>query len=419
MYGHAIFTWSGSAWTPAPFFSPPVALGAAHAVVVDLGELAASPAGAPEIVAVGYDGVRIQTLGGTVLRTFALLTGDRGGSAPSIANVDDDPEPEILVGVDAGLFVYDLECDADPTPAGCGIDTTPGAGRPALPRGVRWADRPPNDAFDFMGATTFDFDADGDVEVVYADECFMRVYDGTTGEVLYSHWRPSRTASEVPIIVGTGDGADTVIAIGLHTASSCTQATGVGGVPAYDPQFPGLGCVSDLDCFGPAGSCRSGRCRCTSDAECCAPGTDCASVGFACHPSEDADGNTCRAVRVPDPSAFARFGALEEGIDVLTDAFGRWAPARAHVSLCMLALLLERTLERRLRKAGKAMTASAALEELAAGHLNMVATGPDEPPAYIATEPSIEHRELLARLRLEHLVDQNQMAARIEPRPAT
>lgn len=91
---------------------------------------------------------------------------------------------------------------------------------------------------------------------------------------------------------------------------------------------------------------------------------------------------------------------------------------RAHVSLCMLALLLERTMERRLRKAGKAMTAPAAFEELAGGHLNMVATGPDESVAYVATEPSTEQRELLARLRLEHLVDQDQMASRIDPRPA-
>lgn len=91
---------------------------------------------------------------------------------------------------------------------------------------------------------------------------------------------------------------------------------------------------------------------------------------------------------------------------------------RAHVSLCMLALLLERTLERRLRKAGKPLTAPAVFEELAAGHLNMVATGPDESVAYVATEPNVDQRELLARLRLEHLVDQYQMASRIDPRPA-
>jgi len=91
---------------------------------------------------------------------------------------------------------------------------------------------------------------------------------------------------------------------------------------------------------------------------------------------------------------------------------------RAHVSLCMLALLLERSMEKRLRNAGKAMTAPAALEELAGGHLNRVTTGPDESVAYVATEPNVDQRELLACLRLEHLVDQDQMASRIEPRPA-
>jgi len=329
VYGHAIFEWNRTGWEPASFFSPPAALGPAHAVVAEMGELPGATAGELEVVAVGYDGVRIQTLGGTVLRSFPLLTGERGGSAPSIANVDDDPDLEILVGVDAGLFVYDLECDASPTPAGCGLDTTAATEpRPPLPRGVRWADRPPREAWDYMGATTFDFDADGDVEVVYADECFLRVYDGTSGAVLYSHWRPSRTASEVPIVVGTGAGADTVIAIGLHTSRFCGQATGVGGTLAYDPQFPGLSCASDRDCFAGDGACRAGRCRCTNDAECCAPGEDCESLGFACHPASDGDGNTCRAVRVPDPSAFASSGALEEGIDVLTDAFGRWAPSR-------------------------------------------------------------------------------------------
>jgi len=328
VYGHAIFTWTATGWAPASFFAPPAPLSPAHAVVTDLGDLDGTEPGALEIVAVGYDGLRVQTIEGRIVRRFDLLTGERGASAPSIANVDDDVEPEILVGADAGLFVYDLRCADAPAPAGCGLDTTAGAGRPALPSGVRWADRPPLDAWDYMGATTFDFDSDGAVEVVYADECFLRVYDGRTGSVLYSHWRPSRTASEVPIVVGTGDGADTVLAIGLHTARFCTQATGVGGTPPYDPQFPGLSCASDLDCFGGAGACRGGRCRCTSDAECCGPGEDCLAAGFACHPADDADGSTCRAVRVPDPSPFASFGALEEGIDVLTDAFGRWATAR-------------------------------------------------------------------------------------------
>jgi len=45
-------------------------------------------------------------------------------------------------------------------------------------------------------------------------------------------------------------------------------------------------------------------------------------------PPSDTNGNICRAVQVPDTSEFARDGALEEGVDLLTDAFGRWGPAR-------------------------------------------------------------------------------------------
>jgi hypothetical protein len=333
VYGNAIFTWNPAAnrWDPAPFFAPPVALGVGHAVLADFGEFPDSTgAGRPEVVVVGYDGVRIQSIAGVVLRRFDLPTGDRGGSAPSVADVDGDTTPEILVGVDQGLFVYDLECDTDTPGPQCLQDAGSAAGLPPLPRGVRWADRPPAEAWDFMGATTFDFDGDGRLEVMYADECFLRVYDGPTGRVIYSHWRPSRTASEVPIVVGTNGGADTVIAIGLHTARFCSQATGAGGVPPYDPQFPGLSCLDDRECWGPSGSCRGGRCRCTTNAECCAPGEDCAAIGYACHPAPDGDtdGNTCRAIRVLDASAYAFYGALEEGIDVLTDGFGRWAASR-------------------------------------------------------------------------------------------
>ena len=91
---------------------------------------------------------------------------------------------------------------------------------------------------------------------------------------------------------------------------------------------------------------------------------------------------------------------------------------RAHVSLCMLALLLERTLERRLARVGRPMTAPACFELLASGHLNRVATGPDEPPAYVATDPDEEQRDILGRLRLGHLVDDAELADQIVPRPA-
>ena len=56
------------------------------------------------------------------------------------------------------------------------------------------------------------------------------------------------------------------------------------------------------------------------------------------------------------------------------------------------------------------MTAPAVVEELAASHLDMLATGPDESVAYVATKARASR---LARLRL---VEQNQTAAPIRPK---
>jgi hypothetical protein len=329
VYGNAVFTWNKTArkWDPWPAFAPPVPLAVGNAVVTRFPSLE-SEGPAPHVVVVGPDGLRIQTATGRILRAFPVLGQQRGAGAPSIANIDADADPEILIGSDFGVFVYDLQCDtATPGPE-CGRDATPVTAAPALPRAVRWADRPPTPNWDYMGATTFDFDGDGKLEVLYADECFLRAYNGETGNVIYSHWRPSRTAAEVPIVVGTSGGADTVIAIGLHTSKFCAQATGTSGTPPYDPQFAGLPCRGDGDCGNRAGACAAGLCRCQADADCCGAGEDCTKLGFGCHPGPDDKGKTCRAIRVPDPSGYSANGSLEEGIDVLADAYGRWSLAR-------------------------------------------------------------------------------------------
>lgn len=89
---------------------------------------------------------------------------------------------------------------------------------------------------------------------------------------------------------------------------------------------------------------------------------------------------------------------------------------RAHVSLCMLALLLERTLERRMGTGDKTMTAPSVFEELCSCHLNMMATEADKSVAYVATELTTQQREILRRLRLGHLVELGHLASCIKPR---
>jgi hypothetical protein len=88
------------------------------------------------------------------------------------------------------------------------------------------------------------------------------------------------------------------------------------------------------------------------------------------------------------------------------------AKVRAHVTLCMLALLLERTLRRKL--AGK-HTPEAALELLATCHLNLY-TADGSLPAYTVTRTDADQDAILRALRLQHLADDQELAERITPR---
>jgi len=50
-------------------------------------------------------------------------------------------------------------------------------------------------------------------------------------------------------------------------------------------------------------------------------------------------------------------------------------------------------------------------------HLNTIGLGPDETISYVPTEPNTAQRELLARLQLERVIDQDHLASSITPRP--
>lgn len=89
------------------------------------------------------------------------------------------------------------------------------------------------------------------------------------------------------------------------------------------------------------------------------------------------------------------------------------AKVRAHVTICMLALLLERTLRRRIQPLGK--SADAALESLATCCLNHYAAAAG-PGAYCVTQIDQEQRSILKALRMLHLADDDDLAEKIHPR---
>lgn len=101
------------------------------AAVADFGDFPGAAGDAPgvaEIVVVA-GGARIDSAGGElVFGPFAPAgLGGYFGGPPTVADFDSDGSPEFGVAGGAAYVVFDVECDADPVPAGC------------LERGVRWS----------------------------------------------------------------------------------------------------------------------------------------------------------------------------------------------------------------------------------------------------------------------------------------
>ena len=89
------------------------------------------------------------------------------------------------------------------------------------------------------------------------------------------------------------------------------------------------------------------------------------------------------------------------------------AKVRAHVTLCMLALLVERSLDQQLQ--GR-MTGVAALDLLSDIHLNRMRTAGGSVPVYTITRARSDQAEVLQALKLEHLADSARMTAGLRGR---
>jgi len=205
--------WATAASVPSTF----VAMG-------DLGSFStALPGGVDsvELVVVGFGGeLWVKQIDGQV-RHHVDKSGFAGGP-PVIADFDGDGKMEFASPGFDQLTVFDLDCASNTT---TGDKCANGHGKPN-PNAIMWQS-------DTQGARSgmavFDFDGDGRAEVVYADQCFMRVYDGLTGDVLFSVPRSSTTSYEYPVVADTdGDGYSEIV-----TTSNDNDVTL--SCPATDP----------------------------------------------------------------------------------------------------------------------------------------------------------------------------------------
>ncbi|MBK9752085.1 MAG: VCBS repeat-containing protein [Nannocystis sp.] len=291
----AVWRWNVGmgAWEMA-YTGAPVAI---HYGFADFGTPGVDPAsfdaktldGVAEIVTVNGADVSLYTLSGQ-----QIFTAQQGGGPPTIGDFDNDGFPEISSAGGTAYTVFDLDCK-DPMAPGC------------TSAFVRWT-RPSQDASSAnTGSSIFDFEGDGEAEAIYADECFLRVYQGSTGEVLYSAFRTSCTWYENPVVGDPDNDQNTEILVGSN--NNCGVVC-----PAIDPIHRGSRCEDGSQCEAP-NVCDSGFCRCEDDSQ-CFPGNTCTD------PLVDTPGvgKVCRALHPP--------GVGLTGLRVLRDALDRWASSR-------------------------------------------------------------------------------------------
>lgn len=235
-----------------------------------------------------------------------------GGGPPTVGDFDGDGQPEAAVAGRKELAVFDPGCA--------------GPGNGCLEKYVRWRQPSQDSSSAQTGVSLFDFDGDGKVEVVYADECFLRIYSGSTGEVRFSAYRTSATWYESPIIADVDKDDATEIIVNNAMAVGCSDArTQIAptGTPYVDPLDPGVHCLENADCV-PGGKCVAGFCRCSGASQC--------DVGLSCiappdksanvpNPPSGSDGNVCRAT---NPNSTTSKG----GIRILRDRLDRTASSR-------------------------------------------------------------------------------------------
>ena len=107
----------------------------------------------------------------------------RGGGPPTVADFNGDGTPDIAIAGGVGYAVIDGTKVMNPLIAD--LDT------------FLWVTQTHDCSSAQTGSSVFDFDGDGAAEVVYSDEWYLRIYAGTTGEVLWQTCNTTGTLREM------------------------------------------------------------------------------------------------------------------------------------------------------------------------------------------------------------------------------
>jgi hypothetical protein len=147
-----------------------------------------------------------------------------GGGPPTVADFNGDGTPDIAIAGGVGYAVLD------------GIAVM----NPMVPDldAFLWLSQTHDCSSAQTGSSVFDFDGDGSAEVVYSDEWYLRIFRGTTGEVLWQTCNTTGTLRELPVIADVdNDGqADIVVVSNAYSPITC-ENTKQRGVRVFGDQL--------------------------------------------------------------------------------------------------------------------------------------------------------------------------------------
>jgi hypothetical protein len=147
----------------------------------------------------------------TIFGPYRVAEGGWGGPAV-IADFDGDKVPDFGLASASHYYTYALKCARTPKPADCtGSDP-----------GVLWAKQTHDQSSGGTGSSVFDFNGDGAAEVVYRDECFLRVYNGRDGKTVFAYPVSSNTCLELPVIADVDNDGHADIIVTSDDLGACT-----------------------------------------------------------------------------------------------------------------------------------------------------------------------------------------------------
>ena len=315
--GHSVYEWTkAKKWKLQNKTGQP----RGHVAVADFGTFGKDPKkddrskldGIAEVAVVSAGKARVQTIAGRVVFGPVTLPGGGTGGPPTLGDVDKDGRVEMALAGKGSYSVFDPDCKAGAKKTVCSSLAT---------NGILWTRKSKDHSSSVTGSSIFDFEGDGKAEAVYADECFARVYDGVSGEVMFSAYHTSCTWYENPVVADVDGDFKSELVVPSNTNcgmyNGCKSFNGVlpGTTLPVDKVFKGLRCKGSMDCA--SGICDAGFCRCTNHNHCGA------NVGssYRCGPmiaGTPGVGNVCRSVML---------GSLR-GIQVYKDSQDRWVNSR-------------------------------------------------------------------------------------------